>query len=205
MDGVKLKALKIARARGKYYVYRRETGEVLLRGFKADNAALMKRLGEPDMLGLYNAWQKRAKKISYPEKTLGWLVEWFTNPDQCPEFKALSEVTQDEYKDRLGFLEAAYDDQLAEISTADIYEACDRASKEKWPAYADKMVTALSTMFTPATKRRWMTSNPAIGIDKVYTPDPNANREWRPEEWETVFARAPLHLRIAYVLARYAG
>lgn len=69
MDGVKLKALKIARARGKYYVYRRETGEVLLRGFKADKAALMKRLGEPDMLGLYNAWQKRAKKISYPRRS----------------------------------------------------------------------------------------------------------------------------------------
>jgi integrase len=205
MDGVKLRGLKISRARGKYYVYRRKDGEVLLRGFKGDKAALMKRLGEPDMLGLYNAGQKRARKIPYPEKTLGWLVAWFTDPDQCPEFKALSDVTRDEYKDRLGFLEEIYDDQLSDISTADIYEARDRASKKKWPAYADKMVTALSTMFTLATKRRWMNSNPALGVDKVYTPNKNANREWRPEEWRIVMARAPLHLRIAYMLARYAG
>jgi integrase len=81
----------------------------------------------------------------------------------------------------------------------------DRCAKDKWPAFADKMMTALSSMFTAAAKRGKMAANPAIGVDRVSKPDPNANREWRPEEWEAVIARAPLHLRIAYMIARHVG
>lgn len=200
---VKLRGLKIARARGKYYVYRRSDGVCLLKGFAGDENALRKRLGEPDLIGLYNVGRKR---VAYPERSLGWLVAWFTDPDQCEHFKKeISEVTRDEYKDRLGFLELLYDTPLAKITSPDIYAARDEASKKKWPAYADKMVTALSTMFTLAVQRGWMASNPARDIKRSYKSDPNSNREWRPEEWDAVMARAPLHLRIAYMIARYAG
>jgi hypothetical protein len=92
---VKLAGLKIARSRGKYYVYHRSTGEALLRGFEGSKADLLKRLADPDMIGAYNVRRKRDPK-SYPEKTLGWLVAWFTDPEQCPEFKALGETTRDE-------------------------------------------------------------------------------------------------------------
>jgi integrase len=200
---VKLRGLKIVRARGKYYVYRRATGEKLLNGFVGDKGALLDRLAEPDMIGAYNIGRKR---LSYPEQSLGWLVAWFTDPEQCEHFKNnLSEVTQGDYKDCLAFLEPVYDTPLASITSPDIYEARDRASRQKWPAFADKMVTALSTMFTLAVQRRWMPANPALGIKKAYKPDPNANREWRPEEWDIVFPLAPLKLQIAYMLARYAG
>jgi integrase len=198
-------SLKITHARGKYYVYRRSDGEAILRGFTGNMEALRKRLAEPDMIGLYNSGRRRDTKAVYPEKSLGWLVAWFTDPEQCADFKALAETTREEYADRLKFLEEAYDDQIADITTADIYEARDNACAKKWPAYADKMVTALSTMFKLAVKRNWMTSNPALGVDKAYKPDPHANREWRPEEWEFVRERAPRHLLIAYMLARYAG
>lgn len=77
--------------------------------------------------------------------------------------------------------------------------------KDKWPAFADKMMTALSSMFTAAIKRGKMAANPAIGMDRASKPNKNANREWRPEEWEVVMARAPLHLRIAYMIARHLG
>jgi integrase len=203
MVEVKLKRLKIAHARGKYYVYRRSDGHCLLKGFKGDLDALKARLGEPDMLGLYNVGRRRTV---YPDKSLGWLVAWFTDPAQCEHFKnELSDTTRDEYKDRLGFLEPIYDAPLTEITSPDIYAARDKASQDKWPAYADKMVTALSTMFTLAVQRGWMLTNPALGIKRAYKPNPNANREWRPEEWQTVMARAPLSLRVAYVIARRLG
>src|SRR5258708_39736224 len=54
---VKLSGLKIAHARGKYYVYLRATGETLLRGFDGDKEALLRRL------------------------TLGGFINWFTNGD----------------------------------------------------------------------------------------------------------------------------
>jgi len=200
---VKLEGLKIAHARGKYYVYVRATGAKILNGFVGDKAALEKRLSEPDMLGTYNVRRKRT--AAYPERSLGWLVAWFTDPDKCEHFKGLSETTQDEYKDRLAFLEPVYDTMLAAITTPEIYQARDRASQEKWPAFADKMLSALSTMFTLATERGWMPTNPALGVKKAYKPDKNANREWRPEEWKTVMERAPLHLRTAYMIARHIG
>ena len=204
MVKVKLKGLKIARARGKYYVYVRATGAKILNSFDGDKAALEKRLSDPDMIGAYNVRRNRDPK-SYPGKTLGWLVAWFTDPEQCPEFKALGETTRDEYADRLNYLEPEFDFPLCNITQAGLYEVRDRCVKEKWPAFADKMMTALSSMFTIATKRGKMTCNPAIGMDRVSKPNKNANREWRPEEWEVVMARAPLHLKTAYMIARHLG
>jgi integrase len=196
---VRLEGLKIARARGKYYVYVRATGDAILRGFEGSREALRKRLAQPDMIGAYNV---RRKKRAYPEQTLGWLVAWFL---RSPEFEALSKTTQDEYKDRLNYLEPEFDFPLADLTTADIYEARDRCVREKWPAFADKMMTALSSMFALAVPRGWMKINPALGIKRANKTDPNANREWRPEEWQIVMGRAPDALKTAYMIARYVG
>jgi integrase len=201
---VRLKGLKIARARGKYYVYVRATGHLLLKGFEGNKDALLKRLADPDMIGAYNARRNRGP-VSYPERTLGWLVAWFTDPAKCTEFAALGETTRDEYKDRLNWLEPEFDCPLDVITQSSLYEVRDRCVKDKWPAFADKMMTALSTMLTLAVERGWMTGNPALGVKRAYKSDPNANREWSPEEWRTVMSRAPLHLRIAYMLARHIG
>lgn len=204
MVKVRLQGLKIARAKGRYYVYVRETGDVLLRGFEGNKAALLKRLGMPDMIGTYNAKRKRGPR-SYPEQTLGWLVAWFTDPEKCTEFKGLSDSTQEQYRAGLNYLEPEFDAPLSIITSAGVYEARDRCIKEKWSVFADKMVTALSTMFNLAVQRNWMQSNPAQGIKRAYKSDPNANREWRPEEWQTVIERAPMALKIAYMLARHVG
>jgi integrase len=199
---VKLSGLKIAHARGKYYVYRRADGECLLKGFEGDAAALRKRLAQPDVIGAYNVGRKRA---AYPDKSLGWLVAWFTDPAQCDHFKNLAEGTQRNYRDRLAFLEPLYDTPLISITTPDLYAARDEASRQKWPAFAAHLLAALSIAFKLAVQRGWMPSNPALGIEKGYKSDPNANREWRPEEWDAVMARASLQLRTAYMLARHLG
>lgn len=205
MVSVDLKGLKIARARGKYYVYRRDTGDPIIKGFVGDIEALRKRLGEPDMLGSYNVGRKRTASTAYAERSLGWLVAWYTDTERCEEFKGLAESTRDKYKKALAFLEDVYDTQLADITQADIYQARDKCSKERWPSLAVKMVTALSTMFKLAVQRGWMPSNPAQGIERKNKSDPNANREWRPEEWQAVFERAPLKFQIPLMIARYLG
>lgn len=204
MVKVRLEGLKIARARGKYYVYVRATGEALIRGFDGSKSELLKKLSEPDMLGAYNVRRSKGPR-TYPEKTLGWLVAWFTDPEKCAEFKDLSDSTKDEYKDRLNYLEPEFDFPLSDLTTAGLYEARDRCIQEKWPAFADKMMTALSTMFSLAIPRGWIVSNPATGIKRAYKADPNANREWRTEEWQVVMDRAPMALKIPYMLARHLG
>lgn len=204
MVKVRLQGLKIARARGKYYVYVRSTGEALLKGFEGSKDDLRKRLAMPDLIGAYNVRRKRDPK-SYPEKTLGWLVAWFTDPQKCPEFGRLADVTQAQYKEGLQYLEPEYDCPLDAITQAALYEVRDRCVADKWPTFADKMMTALSSMFTKAVKRGKMPSNPAIGIDRARKPNQNANREWLPQEWETVISRAPLKFKIVFMLARHIG
>lgn len=202
MVKVQLKGLKIARARGKYYVYVRATGGVLLKGFEGDKAALRKKLAEPDLLGAYNA--RRGPRV-YPDRTLGWLVAWYTDPEKCAEFKNLGDATKEDYRDSLNYLEPEFDFPLADLTMVGLYEARDRCIQEKWPVFADKMMTALSTMFSLAIPRGWIATNPAAGIKRAYKADPNANREWRPEEWLTVMDRAPMALKVAYMLARHVG
>lgn len=204
MVKVRLEGLKIVRPKGKYYVYARATGEALLRGFEGNEAALRKRLAMPDMLGAYNVRRKRDPK-SYPEKTLGWLVAWYTDPEKCPAYKDLAASTKDNYLQALAWLEPEYDSPLESITQAAIYEVRDRCVAEKWAAFADTMTDALSSMFTQAVKRGKMPGNPAYAIDKAHKPNPNANREWRPEEWQIVMERAPMALKIPYMLARHIG
>lgn len=204
MAEVKLHGLKIAHSRGKYYVYVRSTGKKILSGFEGDKAALLKRLAMPDMLGIYNSQRNRDPK-SYPEKTLGWLVTWFTDADQCPEFGALAPVTQAEYTERLAWLEGEYDAPLNTITQASLYGVRDRCAKDKWPAFADKMITALSSMFREGIKRNKMPNNPASDIERISKSNPNANREWRAYEWDIVFPRATLKHKIPMMMARHIG
>jgi integrase len=199
---VRLEGLKIARARGKYYVYVRATGEALLRGFDGDKGALQRRLSMPDMLGAYNVRRKRAPK-SYPEKSLGWLVHWFTT--ECQEFDALAESTQKQYRAAFDYLETEFDAPVASIMQPELYAVRDKCAADKWPRFADKMITALSSMFAKAIKRGKMTINPALGMDRAHKYDPNSNREWRPDEWKAVRDIAPRHFKVPLMLARHAG
>ena len=54
MYRVKLEGLKIYVRRGKWWVYRRRTGEALVRGFDGDRAELDRKLASPDFLAIYN-------------------------------------------------------------------------------------------------------------------------------------------------------
>ena len=120
-------------------------------------------------------------------------------------FQKRSPSTQEKYKDGLACLEDVYDAPLAELRTHDVVLWRDKVEKKKWPAFANKMVTALSTMFSLAKERGWIDTNPAKGIRRTYKSNKNSNREWLPPEWATVMERAPMHLKIAYMIARHLG
>lgn len=200
---VKLEGLNIVRPRGKYYVYIRETGFTLLKGFDGNHDALMQRLSEPDMLASYNANRKRDLKHVYPEKTLGWLVEWFEN--DCPEFEKLADATKKDYLAAFAYLRPEFDIPLDAITQAALYDVRDKCAKTKWPRFADKMMAALSSMFSQGVKRGKLALNPAKGIDKAHSADPNANREWSATEWKDASERAPAEIKTPLMMARYAG
>jgi hypothetical protein len=79
---VKLEGLNIYRARGKWYVYRRSTGEALIKGFEGDRADLDREMARPDFIEAYNRPRKRLEAAGdLPLEALGGFVNWFTNGD----------------------------------------------------------------------------------------------------------------------------
>jgi integrase len=200
---VKLEGLNIVQARGKWYVYVRDTKEKLIGGFVGSREDLMKRMRMPDFIASYNNKRVRDLKRTYPEGTLGSLVEWFEN--ECPKYQSLAEATKEQYSKAFRYLRPEFDYELADIGQADLYDIRDKCAIEKWPRFADLMISALSSMFSQAVKRKKMRGNPALGMDKCHKADPNANREWQQHEWEYVAANAPEYLLIPMMIARHAG
>jgi integrase len=155
------------------------------------------------MVATYNAKRVRDLKRTYPADTLGGLVQWFEN--ECPEFDKLAEATKKDYRAAFVWLKPEFDCPLSAITQPSLYEVRDKCAKDKWPRFADKMISALSSMFTRAVKRGKMATNPAKGIDKIHDADPNANREWSQDEWQIARDLAPKHIKTVMMLARHAG
>jgi integrase len=200
---VKLEGLNVIRARGKWYVYVRDTKEKLLGGFEGNKADLEKRMGMPDFVAKYNARRMLDKKRTYEDGTLGAVVHWFEN--ECSKYQTLSDATKADYTKAFEYLRPEFDYLLSDITQADVYDIRDKCAKAKKGRFADKMVSALSSMFSQAVKRRKMTTNPALGLDKAHSADPNANREWFPDEWQYVRDNAPRYLLTPMIVARHAG
>jgi integrase len=213
---VRLEGLKIARARGKYYVYRRSTGEPLIKGFTGSRAELQEKLEDPGFIQTYNRPRLRKRAASdFAPETLGGFVYWFTcgaideakegDADGYPKWWKLSEATRKDYMAAYDYLRDEFDMVLRDIKQPDLYEARDTCANKKWPRFADKMISALSSMFKQAVKRGKMDFNPCLGMDKIHEADPNSNREWLAAEWKFARENAPMEVRIPLMIARYAG
>ncbi len=213
---VKFKGLKIANARGKYYVYRRETGEPLIKGFIGSRAELLQKLEDPEFIQVYNRPRLLKRRAGdFPIETLGGFIHWYTcgaiddakesEVDGYPKWWKLAKSTRDDYLDAFDYLRPEFDIVLKDITQPALYEVRDTCANDKWPRFADQMIAALSSMFRQAVKRGKMSFNPCLGMDKAHKADPNANREWEPEEWQFARENAPLEIKICLFLARYAG
>jgi hypothetical protein len=220
---VRLDALHIIQARGKWYVYRRATRESLIKGFKGSRDELLREMAKPDFIATYNRPRKRRGLASdFGSDTLGGFVNWFTNgdidrtvderkaedrfgADGYPKWKKLAAATRKDYLESFEYLRDEFDIPLADITQPDLYELRDKCANAKWPRFADQMIAALSSMFRQAVKRGKMTLNPCRDMDKVHEADPNSNREWFAHEWEFVRANAPMEVLIPCMIARYAG
>jgi len=213
VDKVPLEGLNIVNARGRWYVYPRGGGPALVKGFVGTRKELIAYFASPEGMQVYNRprLQKRLA-VDFGADTLGGLIHWFTcgaidgkEGDGYPKWSKLAPATRKNYLAAYEYMRPEYDIPLAQITRADLYVTRDTAANEKWPSFADHLITALSTMFTQAVKRSKMPFNPCTGIDKLNETDPAANREWTAAEWQYVRDNAPLEILIPCMLARYAG
>lgn len=213
---VRLEGLNIVKARGRWYVYRRSSGESLIKGFVGSRPELEAALAEPDLLSTYNRPRLRRKLASdFAADTMGGFVHWYTcgaiddakqgEVDGYPKWWKLSEATRKDYIAAFDYMREDFGYLLRDIRQPDLYVARDTCANAKWPRFADKMISALSSMFKQAVRRGKMDFNPCLGMDKAHEADPNANREWYAPEWQFARTNAPLEILIPMMLARFAG
>lgn len=225
MVRVKLRGLKIATSKGRWYVYRRADKEKLIEGFKGTRDELLRKMESPAFIAAYNRPRKeRHKADQFASDTLGGLFHWYTNGDidrldqkdhldnpgklplGYPKWHSkLSKATRKDYLAAFDYLRQEFDIQLKDVEQPDLYDLRDGCANTKWPRFADKMIAALSSAFKQAVKRGHMKRNPCLGMDKAHEADPNANREWMPEELAAALAKAPTEIATCLMLARYGG
>lgn len=203
---VPLPGLNIRRSRGKWYVSQRAGGPSFVKGFVGSNRQLLAHLATPEVMDLYQETRVRPLKTrkAYPEGTLGELADWYRS-GECPRWERLAKATKADYERVLAWLEPEFRQPLEWIDEGYVYEAQLKAAKEKWPRFADVMVSVLSAMFREAVKRRRMKSNPARGSERLHVTNRNANREWTAAEFEIAIKAAPPHIAAPMMVARYLG
>jgi hypothetical protein len=213
---VTLRGLRIQISKGRWYVYPRAGGPPLIKGGFKSREELLRKLEEPDLIQAYNRPRLLRKPASdFPIETLGGSINWFTcgaiddkkqgEVDGYPKWWRLAESTREDYLEAFEYLRPEFDIVLRDIKQPDLYATRDKCANEKWPRFADQMISALSSMFTQAVKRGHMDFNPCAGMDKTHEADPNANREWRPAEWKFARENAPLEVLIPMMTARHIG
>jgi hypothetical protein len=215
---VRLKGLKIVQGRkpNSWYVYQRSTMDPILQGFEGSRDDLMRKLGEPELLQIYNRPRLRNRLASdFAIETLGGFVHWYTcgeidgakegDVDGYPKWWKLAASTRKDYLEGYDYLRDDFDILLSEITQPDLYDTRDTCANRKWPRFADQMIAALSSMFKQAVKRKKMPFNPCLGMDKAHESDGGANREWLPAELKFVLENAPREILIPLMIARFAG
>jgi integrase len=208
---VQLKGLNIRRSRGKWYVSYRSTGESLIKGFEGTRDQLDRQIATHDFRLKHLQAEGRDRTPSYEEGTLGSIIKWFK--EECPRWDKLSDASKEDYEKSFAYLDAARHEKagpvlnfpVSVINQPSIYAMRNRAAKDKWDRFADKLVSHLSTMFKEAVKVGKIVQNPAGGVEKLHSADPNANHEWNGIEVQTAIWLAPDHILTPLILARYQG
>ncbi|MGE0231730.1 MAG: tyrosine-type recombinase/integrase [Flavobacteriaceae bacterium] len=205
MVKVRLRGLNKRQARGKWYVSIRATGETVVKGFDGTAAELQAHLESEGFLTSYATALRRNRVRAPVPGSLGDLVDWYMSGD-VDRWNRLDERTRQDYSKALNDL--SQDDRdmfLDDLEPADLYDLRDNVAKIKWPKRADQLMAALSGAMSEGVKRRKMRRNIAKGIEKIHVADGDANREWPEKDVATAIERAPRHLLIPLLLARFAG
>jgi hypothetical protein len=208
---VRIKGLNVRRARGKWYVSLRSTGESLIKGFEGTREQLDRKMSSHDFRASLVAAENKDRSPTYSDGSLGSIIKWFKT--ECPRWDKLAEASREDYQKTFDYLEAArhdqagpvYDFPVDAITQPGIYAFRNKAAKDRWGRFADKMVSHLSTIFKEAIKVGLMTQNPAGGVEKLHSADPNANHEWTQMEVQTAIWLAPDWILTPLILARYQG
>lgn len=189
---VRLKGIKIARAKGRTYYYHRRT-MTRLPGMpgSAEFVAKLRELRELD---------RRQPGAGLPG-SLGALIKLYR---ASPEYTTLAPRSREIYQTVFDRLQPLDGMPLAQIDSEFLYALRDRIPK--W-SVANQTIKVLRMVFGWGQRRGKMRDNPAEHVDTIRRPRdlPKRNRPWNAEEIERVLSLAPPWLQVPIALAAYTG
>jgi len=91
-----------------------------------------------------------------------------------------------------------FDIMLTDITQPDLYDLRDKCANQKWPRFADQMISALSSMFRQREARPFDRDEDQSLPGHGQGPRSRSERQPRvvPREWPVAFQRAPLEIKI---------
>lgn len=201
---MRLKGLSIYQRRGKWYVYYRQNGKPLIKGFEGSRADLDKTLAQPAFLAAY------AEIIDQPATkgfgTLGGLFDFYKTKGR---WKKLAPRTQADYQKVIDWMDSKGQLKTAVvgITPAGIAKTRDKAAEDRYPKFSNDALACLSAAFSTGVEYGYakLQTNPVKDIRRLHQNSKTANRRWTDDEWSKVWQIAPKHLRPVLALARWAG
>jgi integrase len=116
--------------------------------------------------------------------------------------KDKAESTRDQYTTAAATLKR----KLRQFEPGDVTQATVygiQASMADIPNMANRTLSVLRQVFTYATKRRIVQSNPCVGVDRL--PEEKRKRLLTDEEWHAIHAKASARLRVVMELQHLTG
>lgn len=200
MTVVRVKGLKIVRAKGRRYIYHRATGERI--DEEPGTPAFFQRLA---LLEARVAPSASKTKLRYDRGSLGELVERYR---ASPAYRELAPATRADYDAIFTWLEPMDALQTAAIDSAAVMGIRDRAFKTRKRHFANYAVTVLSLLFNWGKPYKLSPNgNPADGVPKIRRPREmaRANRPWEIDEVAVVLGEAEGGVCAAIAIAAMAG
>lgn len=204
MPKVKLSGLNIRRnSTGKWYVSIRATGTALISAFEGTRDDLTRAMSADGFLDAYSIGKKAKKKRVYPDGTFGALIDWYETRTAWTDLAAR---TKADYIKARDFLDPVFGYIAHEVTGDDVIEMRNRAAETRYAKFSNDVIAYMSAVFREAKDDRRVPTNPALGVKRLYKgASKEANRAWKPHEWEAVMRIVPGHLRAPLAIARWSG
>ena len=176
------------------YCYHRATGKRLHADF--GSAAFF--------IELAAAQSEMVAKPAAKPGSLKLIVEHYRSSH---EFLSLQSSTRSEYNRVLNYLSVLDALAMTEIVASDIVRIRDNTLKKRNRSFANKTLAVLSILFSYAVERGFADSNPVRQVKKIRRRGTEArrNRPWLKKELDEVISRAPPHLALPVMIARWTG
>jgi integrase len=194
MPLIKIRGVKAYVSKGQVYAYHRSTG-----------TRLKSLYGSPEFFAELKTIEDKHKAKPKEAKpgTWGVIVKLY----RASHLPTLKPRTREDYEEIINWLKPLDGMPLDGWTRGFVLKLRDKAFKQHKRRFANYVVSVVQSVFSWALDREHVSEHNIRQIKPIKRPKdmPRANRPWIRQEWETVTAMAPPHLRAPILLCGVLG